>query len=524
MSILRYTASLDNTITNAYEPTLTTRGTGSNMGGSDILEVFSIYGQSGSGGDSVELSRILMQFPIDKIKQDRDLGKLPTSGSVTFKLKLYNAPHFQTVPENFVLLISPVSASWQEGTGVDMEDYKDLLLSNEGSNWLTASKGPNAWVKSGGDYHSSPTFTQTFKTGLEDLNVDVSSLVEQWIKHETDGTTGAPNNAKKNYGFGIRLTDAYEGYFSGSTDDEKSGSNGEANFQNESGATTSYYTKKFFGRTTSFFFKQPVLEAQYDNRVRDDRSNFYLSSSLLTKTEIMNNLYFYNYYRGKLRDIAGKTTALPQLRLYYSSGSKPEGSRRGFLNSSLGVVHHVTASRVSRGIYKATIAASSSIINKTYPYLHDVWSYLGEQVLTGSVIIPKKYSPSVNSISEKYVLSMPNIKKDYHNKEVARLRLYTRQKNWSPNVYSVVKKSPEYSVLPSASYRVIRIVDDLEVVPYSYTDRKYSMLSHDISGNYFDFDMSVLQKGYQYCFKFSIYDDYTNSYHEQPYRFKFRVI
>ena len=43
MSIKRYTAIYDNTITNAYQADLTTRGTGSNMGLADSLEVFSIY-------------------------------------------------------------------------------------------------------------------------------------------------------------------------------------------------------------------------------------------------------------------------------------------------------------------------------------------------------------------------------------------------------------------------------------------------------------------------------------------------
>ena len=45
MAIKRYFANADNTITNAYEENLTTRGTGSNMGRADILEVFSLYGQ-----------------------------------------------------------------------------------------------------------------------------------------------------------------------------------------------------------------------------------------------------------------------------------------------------------------------------------------------------------------------------------------------------------------------------------------------------------------------------------------------
>ena len=519
MTILRYTASADNTITNAFDASSISRGTGSNMGASDILEVFSIYGNATTS--SVELSRVLIQFPIDKIKADRDLGVLPAAGKPTFKLKLYNVPHYQTTPRNFVLQVSAVSASWQEGEGLDMEDYKDILSSNiEGSNWLTSSKGAY-WSKSGGDYHDSPVFTQTFNTGLEDLDIDVSTLVEQWITTETDGTTGAPNSGKKNYGFGIRLTNAYEGYFSGSTAATQSGS---VNIHNITGSTRSYYTKKFFARGTEFFFKQPVIEAQFDDSIKDNRGNFYLSSSLLTKTEVMNNLYFYNYYRGKLRDIAGKTTALPQLRLYYSSGSKPEGERRGFLNSSLSTVHHVTASRVSTGIYKATIAASSSIISTTYPYLVDVWSYLGEEVLTGSVITPIKYRPSNYQENNDYVLSMPGLKKEYNKRDNIRFRLYARQKNWSPNIYNVAKNKPQNLTLVSSSYRVIRVVDDLEITSHGYSSPKYSLLSHDVSGNFFNFKMNLLEPGYQYGFKFSVYDDYSNSFVEQPYFFKFRVV
>ena len=39
MAIKRYTANKDNTITNAFSFNLTTRGTGSNMGSADILEI-----------------------------------------------------------------------------------------------------------------------------------------------------------------------------------------------------------------------------------------------------------------------------------------------------------------------------------------------------------------------------------------------------------------------------------------------------------------------------------------------------
>ena len=101
MAIKRYVASIDNTITNAFESNLTTRGTGSNMGAADSLEIFSLYGQvSASSGQSSELSRALIKFPVSasaagvtSIREDRVAEKIPASGSVKFYLKMYNAEH-----------------------------------------------------------------------------------------------------------------------------------------------------------------------------------------------------------------------------------------------------------------------------------------------------------------------------------------------------------------------------------------------------------------------------------------------
>ena len=45
MSIKRYIAEKDTTITDAYKNDNLTRAVKSNMGASDILEIFSIYGQ-----------------------------------------------------------------------------------------------------------------------------------------------------------------------------------------------------------------------------------------------------------------------------------------------------------------------------------------------------------------------------------------------------------------------------------------------------------------------------------------------
>ena len=128
MAIKRYFAIKDNTITNAFRSDLVTRGTGSNMGQSDTLEVFSIYGQANSS--SAELERFLIEFSTDEIKTDRTAGNIPASGSLQFFLKLCNIRNPFTLPRDYTLEISAVSASWQEGLGLDMRltGLKDLVL------------------------------------------------------------------------------------------------------------------------------------------------------------------------------------------------------------------------------------------------------------------------------------------------------------------------------------------------------------------------------------------------------------
>ena len=67
MGIKRYFATQDNTISNAFKANLKTRGTGSNMGASDILEAFVIHGQTSASIDSnsAEQARILHSQIID---------------------------------------------------------------------------------------------------------------------------------------------------------------------------------------------------------------------------------------------------------------------------------------------------------------------------------------------------------------------------------------------------------------------------------------------------------------------------
>jgi len=175
MAIKRYIANTDTTITNAFEANLTTRGTGSNMGASDSLEVFSVYGQTVTGSSNAtstsELSRILVNFPVSAIETDRTNTDIPVSGSVSFYLRMFNAEHPFTLPRDYNLTIAAVSASWTEGTGLDMEGYAD----SGSANWNSAisqSSGVTYWASAGGDYHAEPRFTASFESGIENIEMD----------------------------------------------------------------------------------------------------------------------------------------------------------------------------------------------------------------------------------------------------------------------------------------------------------------------------------------------------------------
>ncbi len=642
-----YTASADNTIVNSYKSNLSIRATGSNAGQADILEVYSVYGRESTS--SQELSRALIQFPIDQIKNDRTQSRIPASGSVSFFLNLYNAEHSRTVSRNMELVVNPLYNSWQEGVGLDLEGYRDLTRGNEGSNWMKRANTPgvaeirtftfssdtkadyaagsgvnyiklyngsgpdatarfNVWFKAttpadaaptadgteveiditsaankeaiaeafklavdalttkfdatrdgavvtvenkalgpsthasiqgvlsdidiaitqkgtqetpwhsvsgGGDFLSSSTspaiyadyhYTQIFESGLEDLSIDITALVERWIR--TDGG-GIPN-----YGMGIKLTSSQEALNYSSQVKASSG----PSIQNiPDGATISYYTKRFFARGTEFFFKRPLIQAKWDSSRRDQRGQFHISSSLASGENI-NDIYFYNYVRGRLRTIPSGDSVT--VSIYSSSAGEPTSARLKIKDATQpgNLVDSVTATQVETGVYKARLQVVDNLTT-----MHDVWSLGSQQIHTGT-ILTTALGTAVHAREPSYRLSVTNLQNSYTPKQVARFNLYVRQKNWNPTIYTKAIASAPTLAIPTASYRVVREYDNLEAVGHDTGSGVLSTgLSYDVSGNYFDFDMSLLEPDYEYSFKFAFYDEELDSWQEQNESFKFRV-
>ena len=605
MTIKRYNSEKDNTIVNALKENLSSRGSLGNMGASDILEVFSIFGQANTS--SLEQARILVQFPIDTISGDRDLGIIPASGSVTYKLKMSNTPHGQTTPENYTLVAHPLVRDWTEGDGLDMESYRD----EEASNWNSASSG-TAWYTAGSDYLSSSyanadvvpfQYSQAFSEGTENLEINITGLCEEWIKYHKGNATAATasiellqnpsgsgqtisiyshdgerytytfitgstysiNNSvylqilgtaeltagslenRISSDFGGKLTTVSSGGLialtqsvgglHGNTIISSSIANDTASFSGFAGGTgmpnyglvvklrddyedgskqRSYYTKKFYARSSHEFFLKPQIEVQWDSSLKDDRNYIIKSSSLAPASENLNNVYYYNRFRGSLVDIPNTGSNLV-VRFYPTLGGDPAS-----IVQSGGLVDTVvTASKADTGIYKATFAYSGSQTT-----LNDVWfkSDAGTEtsLVTGSGFTVYTDDVDVSYSIPSYVINITNLKSSYLQSEKATFRVYTRNKNWSPNIYTVASQTAPVNTIKQMYYKITKVSDNYEVISYSTgSTPSYSELSYDKDGSYFDLDMGLLEKNNAYQINF-VFKDGPN-YIELPEKFRFRV-
>ena len=637
MGIKRYTADADNTITNAFKLDLTTRGTGSNMGRADILEVFHIFGQESS--TSQELSRAIIHFPVTSISTDRTDEVIPASGSVSFYLRVFNAPHASTIPRDATYSVIAVSQSWEEGIGMDMEAYSNLTYGSTGSNWLqatdldvvatasitaiaTANTGMDeltlflsgtdgtaytttcdtalnigaatataigladmssaadlaealyysltsalgagtvpisaSWdgssavvslyqTEAGGSgnthvngtlvdgtsyatasmntgsvqgFHSGSQWTAWKNTvgeatdggafndiknastrtsfdvampnGTEDIELDITPLVEDWIKGES-------NSGINNYGVCVKLTSSLES------------------------SSVSQYTKKFFARSSQYFFKRPVIEARWDSSTSDDRGSFYFSSSIASGADNLNTIYLYNFVRGQLQEIPNLTNKKVFVSLYSGSDQNTTpGTDKLELSVGGDVVAasdlNATGGIIATGIYSASIAVTGTT---ALTRLFDVWHDDTTQFHTGSTD-PKVFASFNYNPNPEIVSSMPNLNAIYHAREkTTRFRLYTRLKNWSPNIYSKATSAIETYPIESIYYNLDRTIDEYTIIAYGTGSDEQTKLSFDATGSYFDLDVSMLESDYSYTLSFLYY--LNGKYVESKESYKFRV-
>jgi hypothetical protein len=492
------------------------------MGAADVAEVFSIFGTvpSSSAGDaSVGKSRALFRFPmLTDIATDRSSSTIPGSGSVSFYLRLFNAKHISTSPRSASYEISAITTDWTEGGGLDLDTYKDSGYCN----WVAASSssaGEVSWSTAGGDFvdpdattsDSSSSFAFSLELGTEDIEVDITTLVEQWLSSSSNAKTEFDMGFKNNYGIILRLSGAYED----GTD------------------RRTYYTKKMFTRRSQYFFKRPVLEARWADPITDDRGKFYLSSSLASAADNLMTLYLYNFMDGALTNIPSiKAANNNHIFLTIHSGTAdntgPTGSTPICLPVGGGVVAdndlYITGGLTANtGIYSASFAYTSSLTSTLWP----VWvtgskgvaSYT--ELYTGSAINLKTRTNLSHYNIPSYRFSATNLKSSYSRVEDANIRIFVQDRNRQINFYTVINNDPEVQIIENLYYKINRVKDGLEAVPFGTGSIEFTKLSYDSKGSYFDLDMALLEAGYLYEIKL-LYKQ-AGIYKEASEAFKFRV-
>lgn len=308
----------------------------------------------------------------------------------------------------------------------------------------------------------------------------------------------------QNYGLLLKLSGTYE----------------------DSSRERSFYTKKMYSRSSHHFFERPVIEARWDKAIKDDRYYVFRSSSLAPAADNLNTIFLYNKQRNGLVDLPDTGShLLVQLYPSIGSGISPTTLPVDHASVNTGAPTYITASRHEKGIYKATFSCDN-----TGSTFYDVWqkstgeagSRVYTALVTGSGFTLKDLSAGFYFDDPKYNIKVTNLKQAYSVDEKVTFRVYMRNKNWQPNIYTVASNTPPVHFFRNGYYRIDRVADNYNVIAYSTgSTPSYSSLSYDVSGSFFDLDMSILEPNYLYQMSFLQKDG--NNYIEQKEKFKFRV-
>lgn len=494
MSVKKFYAKSDTTITNAYKGDLTSRAVESNMGLSDSMEVFFIFGQvpdeNAELAQKLEESRIIISFDMGEIRSHYN-NVFPDSAK--FILKLSNAEHPYTLARNYDMKIYSLQESFVEGTGLDMETYLD----EGGSSWSNRDIG-SPWTTPGAiNYDEQGVIindlvgTQRFENGDEDLEVDVTSHIKKYFD----------NLQLVDNGFAIVMDESLTSGIS----------------------EQNYYTKKFFSRSSQFFFKRPAIEVRQNDALLDDRNNFFRKSPVHSEDINKQRIYLYNSVEGELLDYTKPSQNHNLfLRLY------TDESRETIANTDADG-DFISVTPQGNGAYYAEV-----ILEETdAPEVYDRWYFAtqGDAAVEDWIVVHeskfdvKTRTSSTSLETAEYVSKIVNMKNSYSTSEKARFRIYTRAKDWSPTIYTVASRGVESLIVEKIYYKIIRVSDGEEVIPYglneSGVNNSHTMTSYDFKGNYFDLDMSLLEPGYMYGIKLIYLVDGERK--EAAEVFKFRV-
>ena len=517
------TASKDTYITNKIIAGV--RSTDSNVGQAASLDLFKLYDETYLSGTSnpTEISRALIKFDYNPLLSITNSLLSPSGSNFSAHLQLKNIFGGQTVPSNFILQVNPLAKDWDEGTGFDINYFKDL----DSCNWVTASANPTVvtWSLSGAafsgslgatcDYYTSGnigigsqslTVTQSFITGHEDLLLDITHFVSASI------WGNLPNN-----GFRLSFLDSQE------TDQ------------------TTRFVKRFGGKNVNNPNLRPHIFIKYDgNVVSDDSTKAFFEET--------NKLFFYNYPRGVYQNlvsgstiVSGANSVILQLvasrSVVISTSSWSQTHSQSITYNTRSMTYFsasFSGSQLVFGTLKQTGSYYSSVVLSPFATasLNTFLDTKNEQAFlmlwkspdnthlfsSGGYVTFKKYQGDGISFDQRnYVINITNLEQFYTKKENTRLRVFIQ--DWDFNFST--QRLPSQAISRIFKNMYWRLIDPYTkdiVVPFDTVGTK---LSSDNHGMFFDFWFEDLDASRVYEFEFKIEENgRTDSFFEQGFRFK----
>lgn len=446
------------------------RRTKGNVGAAGTLDLFKLYGATTSASNpNTELSRLLIHFDLDSIRDLVSAGKIDIRNpSFQCRLLLKDVYGGQPTPTNFTVMIHPLSRSFDEGIGRDIVYFSDedvcnfLTGSRTQGPWLSEGCGTSGSVGSSCDYVSTLFASQSFVTGEEDLDVDVTTLVSATLA-----------GVIPDEGFRISLSASHE------TD------------------TRTYFVKRFSSRTAYDQTNRPELIVKFDDSIQDD-------TQLVTFDETF-TLFLFNSSRGSAANImSGSTVVSGSNSLILKLSTEISG---GWYDVAFtGSSHRVGSNNVT-GVYSASVYLSSS--NSTLRTKLNqsgsvdfipIWGSIDGTIpyFTGSKFTVRRYQASDMSFGHtQYVVTAYGVKADVSPDETLRVRVHLFDQQ-SPQVKLVRTPVEMPGVVIRNVYYSVRNVDNGNVViPFDST-KNSTRLSSDAKGMWFDLDASSLPTDQRY--------------------------
>jgi hypothetical protein len=485
-----------------------------NVGRAGTIDLFKLSGFQVSGStDLIELSRALIQFDLNPLRALTGSRLNLDHPSFQAELHLHDVYAGQTTPNNFSLVLTPLSQSWNEGRGFDVVSYNDI----DSSNFLTRSldqgvfslwhtPGANAGGLLGsddidiilsGDLGSGVTdlsVTQSFELGTEDLRMDVTQIVSATIA-----------GILPDVGWRIAFVPGEE------ADDR------------------TRFVKRFASRQSGDPLLVPRLIIRYDDSIQDNQVDSFF--------DIENTVFLYNYDRDGLTNLTSGSagTAITGsdslvMRLFTDSPavSPPSG---GIYNLVVTASQYELNSIPQDGVYSASFT-----IRSTDPELTDrlalsssieftqIWGSLDGTVgyLTSSNYrISKQDRRRADRTQRDFFVVINNMRHVYTTGDIVRARLFAQEREDRNPRPSKIPFKRESTIFHRSYYRVRDAYSDRVVVPFE-TGSNATRLSTDGDGMYFDLYMGDLESGRHYEIDILTQDGDT----DQVYRnvaVKFRV-